>query len=977
MANSVSTDTANNAIQHVKVANFQTAPVLVLQQNQKTREKRSGVATPFDAGEAEATRRQRSTEAEAPHSSSAAAEQPEVVVATCDLGLRWGRGMECQDEAGGRRVLEGQSYVQLVCSEVCDLAFHHPACFHHLITALKQQRPRFKDFKALGIQCISNGCKGLVIEANLHKVNKGAAADTVSWIDRKAAMKDLRRREAAAGVPPRPSYSADPALPSGAQGWTPGWGADASEQDWADEGGYQYEEEFQESPAEASQDEAQDAEAPSEPKKHVPLPEELDARLKAFRRDDDDNDDGGLQELAVRRKMPQNPPPVPHASAAARGARRKKVAAMRMNLSEFVGPREGHREGEASASGGFPSSFSTGAHGSPSQHQRVPSSWHQQDAPFLSRPQAPPIRRRQQADLSTAAFPSLGQAASGTASDDSTAMTVLAALRRLQSNDRWGGHWTPLLLLECLDMTDVLNGTDPSALALGDLLRQVFSPYGELKRLRIFPEQEAAAIEFVLAGAALRAKAGEDRLLMGRKPVRISQLDTFPTDDVIDESIRVEVEAQLEEEAAALEQEAAARARRLQPPLPSLSVTSPPWSMPHIRETALGYGDRVSTHSGSLNAAAPEFQPFWMSSSHNSGAPALPASPPLNPSAAEWGVYPNSTSLARQREEDLTDAEIAVKIAEMEMREVDAAHMSAAASQSDSHGAVRNGVGAEMDDSEVAARIAQFEADERLARQLAEAEGADDAAPPATSSDDVALEWARLQQERTDQELAQALQREALPTPIPLPLAWAHPPAPMRQSPHPDTSGGWNFAADAPSPSPARTGPEDDWGHARGDATDHLPASLSSQPQAALGAHPPPPSPGAQHQDPWAVVVDRPSPAATAAAATAASDDDPYGWGLSSSPAASPHQPAVPADPPSILPDSPVSQAAPPVPAISQPTPPVTAHPQAASPPTAIPVGCPTVAVPRAAAPTAAAPLAGGPTTGDSDDDDPFGWITG
>lgn len=38
------------------------------------------------------------------------------------------------------------------------------------------------------------------------------------------------------------------------------------------------------------------------------------------------------------------------------------------------------------------------------------------------------------------------------------------------------------------------------------------------------------------------------------------------------------------------------------------------------------------------------------------------------------------------------------------------------------------------------------QADERLARQLAEAEGADDAAPPATSSDDVALEWARLQQ---------------------------------------------------------------------------------------------------------------------------------------------------------------------------------------------------------------------------------------
>lgn len=65
---------------------------------------------------------------------------------------------------------------------------------------------------------------------------------------------------------------------------------------------------------------------------------------------------------------------------------------------------------------------------------------------------------------------------------------------------------------------------------------------------------------------------------MGRKPMRISQLDTFPTDDVIDESIRVEVEAQLEEEAAALEREAAARARRLQPPLPSQGAPPAPVS---------------------------------------------------------------------------------------------------------------------------------------------------------------------------------------------------------------------------------------------------------------------------------------------------------------------------------------------------------------------------------------------------------------
>ena len=39
----------------------------------------------------------------------------------------------------------------------------------------------------------------------------------------------------------------------------------------------------------------------------MPLPEELDARLKAFKRDDDDDD--GLRDFAVRRKKPQPPPP--------------------------------------------------------------------------------------------------------------------------------------------------------------------------------------------------------------------------------------------------------------------------------------------------------------------------------------------------------------------------------------------------------------------------------------------------------------------------------------------------------------------------------------------------------------------------------------------------------------------------------------------------------------------------------------------
>lgn len=74
----------------------------------------------------------------------------------------------------------------------------------------------------------------------------------------------------------------------------------------------------------------------------------------------------------------------------------------------------------------------------------------------------------------------------------------------MRADDRWGGNATPLLLLECLDFTDVLNGTDPEAMAVGNVLRDVFAPYGDLKRLRVFPEQEAAAIEFAEAGSAAR-----------------------------------------------------------------------------------------------------------------------------------------------------------------------------------------------------------------------------------------------------------------------------------------------------------------------------------------------------------------------------------------------------------------------------------------------------------------------------------------
>lgn len=92
----------------------------------------------------------------------------------------------------------------------------------------------------------------------------------------------------------------------------------------------------------------------------------------------------------------------------------------------------------------------------------------------------------------------------------------------------WGGQPTALVLLECLDFSEVLNGEDPEALRLGDLLRAVFEPYGELLRLRLFPEQEAAAIEFADVGASARAQVNEDRRQMGRKPVRLLRGTLLP-----------------------------------------------------------------------------------------------------------------------------------------------------------------------------------------------------------------------------------------------------------------------------------------------------------------------------------------------------------------------------------------------------------------------------------------------------------------
>lgn len=87
----------------------------------------------------------------------------------------------------------------------------------------------------------------------------------------------------------------------------------------------------------------------------------------------------------------------------------------------------------------------------------------------------------------------------------------------------WGGRPTAVVLLECLDFSDVNNGQDPEAKRLGELLFAVFEPYGQLVRLRLFPEQDAAAIEFEDIGASARARVHEDRRQMGRKPVRLSR----------------------------------------------------------------------------------------------------------------------------------------------------------------------------------------------------------------------------------------------------------------------------------------------------------------------------------------------------------------------------------------------------------------------------------------------------------------------
>ena len=54
--------------------------------------------------------------------------------------------------------------------------------------------------------------------------------------------------------------------------------------------------------------------------------------------------------------------------------------------------------------------------------------------------------------------------------------------------------------------------------------------------------------------------------MVGRKPMRISQLDAYPTDEVIDAKIQQEVDAQAEEEAREAQADAARRAARLRPP---------------------------------------------------------------------------------------------------------------------------------------------------------------------------------------------------------------------------------------------------------------------------------------------------------------------------------------------------------------------------------------------------------------------------
>jgi hypothetical protein len=103
-----------------------------------------------------------------------------------------------------------------------------------------------------------------------------------------------------------------------------------------------------------------------------------------------------------------------------------------------------------------------------------------------------------------------------------------------------------LLLLECLDFSEVLNGGDPEGLRLGRLLRAVFEPYGELCRMRLFPEQEAAAVEFAEKSASAQARINEDRRMIGRKPVHIAHLRLYPTDEVIDDAINQQLQLELQ-----------------------------------------------------------------------------------------------------------------------------------------------------------------------------------------------------------------------------------------------------------------------------------------------------------------------------------------------------------------------------------------------------------------------------------------------
>lgn len=643
----------------------------------------------------------------------AAREAQRAVIGRCALRVGAAGDADCQAGDECRSIRDNQSYAEFTCSEGCHMLYHHPVCYHRLVDALRQQRHSFKGFKGKdALPCLTDMCTGVLIEATLHKVSEeGHAEPPVVWIERPKPKK------------PKAQPRSQPVDASKQRGGKRGKFTNDAEHGDGQSGEHgepaaPRQQHQQHQSRHASQPEPQaGAEASPEPspKKepvHIPLPEELDGRLQEYKREEQPD------VFAVPRRKPEALPTSENLAAQQARIERKKKAMMRLRLDEFVGEQP-EQQGDAYH-----------LHSQQQAWGRRDTYSHQQDDRLLPRRTPPPAEAG--GALTTAAFPSLQQALDGGQGPDGHAMVVLAALRQLQQEQRWGVP-TKVLLLECLDVAGIAEelGTADAEGALEDQLRAVFEPYGDIYRLRTFSEQEAAALEFSDTAAAARAKVHEDGRQMGRKPMRASHLTRYPTDEVVDDTIRAQLEA---------EEEARNEAARASGHLPSRNSRAPAWSFgeqaynSHAvhgtpqrssfgEQTTYGFGDyRVAQGSsfgnGSLNAGAAEFRPSgslsavihapefvpgatWRSGSLGSGNGLADATRSSAHSAASAGL-PSGTELP---------GGIAGSPVEEDIRRVTPI-------ASGSGGAA---IAGREDDA--AAVITQLERDEAMARALAEEDG--------------------------------------------------------------------------------------------------------------------------------------------------------------------------------------------------------------------------------------------------------------